>query len=523
MTDRRQRFTLRDSVRLSDHVLIYEPAQTGIVATSVANLAQFLSESSSVVTWADVANKPTTFPPVAHTHQISEVTGLQSALDGKQAAGSYLTGESDPVFSASPAGGITSGQVSNWNTAFSWGNHASAGYVSTATLAAHIGTGGAAHANATGSVAGFMSAADKTKLDGVASGATQNATDAALRDRATHTGTQAFSTITGTVPVAQGGTNITSYTANNYIRAQSATVLEQRTPAQVLSDIAAAPVVHNHTSATLTDFAEATRTQVENALIAGAGITITPGSSGSTRTLTLSASASGPAGLGLWDYWYLYRISTTGAAAGDMFVGAAVSSGTNSTAIPTTGQAGYNSHGVFLRSSTTANGGYRYQTSSLVADYFGTISHKFRCQFMWPTGFVGRMVRIGYHDSTTSADAVDGAYFEIDADLVRAKTANNSTRTTHPTVLNISGAIAVPLTFDIEVNAAGTLARFRVYDFNNSTPIYDQTIDTNIPTTVARAFGAGIVATESSTTASDIGILYSLGMGTIEGFNRLNG
>lgn len=38
----------------------------------------------------------------------------------------------------------------------------------------HIGSGGAAHAEATTSVAGFMSAADKTKLNGIASGATAN-------------------------------------------------------------------------------------------------------------------------------------------------------------------------------------------------------------------------------------------------------------------------------------------------------------------------------------------------------------
>lgn len=37
----------------------------------------------------------------------------------------------------------------------------------------------------------------KTKLDGIAVGATKNATDAQLRDRATHTGTQAISTIAG--------------------------------------------------------------------------------------------------------------------------------------------------------------------------------------------------------------------------------------------------------------------------------------------------------------------------------------
>jgi hypothetical protein len=48
---------------------------------------------------------------------------------------------------------------------------------------------------ATTSVAGLQSPTDKTKLDSVQSGATANATDAALRDRSTHTGTQLSSTI----------------------------------------------------------------------------------------------------------------------------------------------------------------------------------------------------------------------------------------------------------------------------------------------------------------------------------------
>lgn len=45
----------------------------------------------------------------------------------------------------------------------------------------------------------------KTKLDGIASGATANATDAQLRDRATHTGTQAAGTIAGLSAVATTG------------------------------------------------------------------------------------------------------------------------------------------------------------------------------------------------------------------------------------------------------------------------------------------------------------------------------
>ena len=45
--------------------------------------------------------------------------------------------------------------------------------------------------------AGFMSGGDKAKLDGVAANATANASDPALRDRSSHTGTQSAATITG--------------------------------------------------------------------------------------------------------------------------------------------------------------------------------------------------------------------------------------------------------------------------------------------------------------------------------------
>jgi hypothetical protein len=58
---------------------------------------------------------------------------------------------------------------------------------------------------ATTSLAGVLSAADKTKLDGIATGATANSPDATLLARANHTGTQAASTITGLATVATSG------------------------------------------------------------------------------------------------------------------------------------------------------------------------------------------------------------------------------------------------------------------------------------------------------------------------------
>lgn len=65
-----------------------------------------------------------------------------------------------------------------------------------ATPAAHAGSGGSEHPGAiAGGAAGFMSGADKTKLDGVAANATANASDADLLDRDNHTGTQSAATI----------------------------------------------------------------------------------------------------------------------------------------------------------------------------------------------------------------------------------------------------------------------------------------------------------------------------------------
>lgn len=42
-----------------------------------------VAELAEAVAWANVTGKPTTFAPSAHAHPIADVTGLQTALDGK--------------------------------------------------------------------------------------------------------------------------------------------------------------------------------------------------------------------------------------------------------------------------------------------------------------------------------------------------------------------------------------------------------------------------------------------------------
>ena len=71
----------------------------------------------------------------AYTLDVAGDINLTGALRTNGVAWNPLTTftETDPVFGASVAAGITAPQVGNWNTAFGWGNHASAGYLTAYT------------------------------------------------------------------------------------------------------------------------------------------------------------------------------------------------------------------------------------------------------------------------------------------------------------------------------------------------------------------------------------------------------
>lgn len=109
-------------------------------STHPATMITGLSDVATSGSYDDLSDKPTSMTPTAHTHAQSEITGLETALSGKS------------------------------NT-----NHT--------------------HTAASTSVAGFMSAADKTKLNGIATNA----------NAYTHPSTHAASMITGLADVATSG------------------------------------------------------------------------------------------------------------------------------------------------------------------------------------------------------------------------------------------------------------------------------------------------------------------------------
>lgn len=152
-------------------------------------------------TWNDVAFKPVSFPPTAHGHAQSEVTGLVSDLAAKAPLVS-------PAFTgtatfAGPVTGLTKATVGLANL----DNTSDASKpLSTATSAALAAKAALVHLHAIGDVTGLQGALDGKQ----AAGAYTTITDLgpifiAVADRSNHTGTQLASTISNLAAVATSG------------------------------------------------------------------------------------------------------------------------------------------------------------------------------------------------------------------------------------------------------------------------------------------------------------------------------
>ena len=178
----------------------------------------------------------------------------------------------------------------------------------------------------------------------------------------------------------------------------------------------------------------------------------------------------------------------------------AISTGTFTTA-PAAGVVTGNHPGVLLfRSSTTANSGVIVNTTQNIVLVQG--GEQFDCVFRTPAALTNLTYRLGFHDTATSADAVDGIYFEMPASgAIVGKTSSNSVRTTSGTI-----ATLVANTWyhgRIVVNAAGTGVDFFIFS-DAGTQLGTANITTNIPTASGRETGVAFVGTSSGTTAVDV-------------------
>jgi hypothetical protein len=177
----------------------------------------------------------------------------------------------------------------------------------------------------------------------------------------------------------------------------------------------------------------------------------------------------------------------------DPFFGSPIASGTlNTPNVVTTHHPGT----VRLRSSTTTNSGALLgaNTNQLVlggGEVFEVV--------MEIDTLTNGTFRVGFQNSSTSADAADGAYVEIaSTGVATGKTANNSSRTSTSSTVTLSASTW----YRIRVVVTSTsLVTF--YIFNDAgTQLWTDTCTTNIPS--IRQTGFGVTATNSGTTATDL-------------------
>lgn len=146
-------FSASDKAKLDG---IAAGANTGTVTSVAISVPSAFSVSGSPITTSGTINISATGNPLQYitgagalatlnTAAVPELTNLYftntraraaisvtGSLSYNSTTGviSYTTpSETDPVFTASAAYGISSTNISNWNAAYGWGNHASAGYL----------------------------------------------------------------------------------------------------------------------------------------------------------------------------------------------------------------------------------------------------------------------------------------------------------------------------------------------------------------------------------------------------------
>ncbi len=97
-----------DLYTCKDNAWIKQGGGTGAVS-SVFGRTGAVTASTNDYSWTQIASKPSTFPPDAHGHIIGDTTGLQTALDGKQATLGFTPENSANKNAASGYAGLSAG------------------------------------------------------------------------------------------------------------------------------------------------------------------------------------------------------------------------------------------------------------------------------------------------------------------------------------------------------------------------------------------------------------------------------
>lgn len=116
----RTKFSAANAIAAGGGSLAYN-SNTGVFTLTPPNLSPYLTSIGVLNNHSDVN--------ITNPSNGNLLRYNTSTTDWENWTPNYLTAETDPVFSASEAGSITSTDTSNWNTAYGWGDHSTQGYL----------------------------------------------------------------------------------------------------------------------------------------------------------------------------------------------------------------------------------------------------------------------------------------------------------------------------------------------------------------------------------------------------------
>jgi hypothetical protein len=177
--------------------------------------------------------------------------------------------------------------------------------------------------------------------------------------------------------------------------------------------------------------------------------------------------------------------------------------------------AGIASHPGILRisSSTTANSGAYITTDATAFLLAG--GEVFEVIFSpQVSSNTNTTLRMGFHDSSTSSAPVDGVYFEMAAGSMNiyGKTASNSTYSTTGTSYTLT--VSSWYRALVVLNSNATQVNFYLYN-ESGNQLWTDSLTTNIPTASGRNTGAGVITTNSGTTATVLTYFDYMAVGII--------
>lgn len=173
-------------------------AKTGAVTLVKADVSDFVESAYVHTSGTETIAGAKTFSNDVVVQGNLTISGTTTTVNTTQVnlADNILTLNSD-FTSGTPTenAGIEVLRGSSATSSFYWDEATDKWTAHNGSTGTAVSLEGHTHTAATTTVAGFMSGADKTKLNGIATAATANSTDAVLLARANHTGTQLASTI----------------------------------------------------------------------------------------------------------------------------------------------------------------------------------------------------------------------------------------------------------------------------------------------------------------------------------------